>query len=71
MVGRVGVEPTTPEEKGFTDPRVCRFATCRYNRGFSRRRAFPRLVLTVSDNTEVYQAVGTDLKTLALSGFTE
>ena len=27
MVGGVGVEPTTSEEIGFTDQRVCRFAT--------------------------------------------
>ena len=27
LVGQVGVEPTTPEENGFTARRVCRFAT--------------------------------------------
>ncbi len=27
-MGRVGVEPTTPEGNGFTVRRVCRFATC-------------------------------------------
>lgn len=26
VVGRVGVEPTTPEGNGFTDRRVCRFS---------------------------------------------
>ena len=30
MVGRVGVEPTTSLESGFTVRRVCRFATYPY-----------------------------------------
>ena len=30
MVGEVGVEPTMPEDNGFTDRRVCRFATLPY-----------------------------------------
>ena len=30
MVGRVGVEPTTSLESGFTVRRVCRFATDPY-----------------------------------------
>ena len=30
MVGEVGVEPTTSTEIGFTDQRVCRFATLPY-----------------------------------------
>ena len=29
LVGEVGADPTTPEDKGFTVPRVCRFATLR------------------------------------------
>lgn len=30
MVGKVGVEPTTPKGNGFTARRVCRFATYPY-----------------------------------------